>query len=278
MFSQIRETRLHVIIIFIVAQIALSMLANLVFFPRGAFDGIHRVTGGLINPTLSNNLMWLLLVVMGLFFGIGKLRPGDVGLLREKVLPAVFVTLGMWILMQLILIAACLFSEGSLAWHKSWEEKGGLVVMGILLGQLLGNALYEEIAFRGFLLPQVYFKCGGMRDSLSTRHLGAALLISQLIFSLIHIPNRLMKGVMGAPLLIDLLMLIVMGILFALLYLRTKNLLVAVGVHAILNYPTPLVAANVNEQLVVAGLMLLLLISWPIWVGWFRSSVERNDA
>ena len=86
-----------------------------------------------------------------------------------------------------------------------------------------------------------------------------------------------MKGVTGAKLLIDLPLLVVMGILFALIFLRTKNLLVAVGAHAILNYPTPLVETPVNEQLVVAGLILLLLITWPRGVDWGRPSVERNE-
>ena len=57
----------------------------------------------------------------------------------------------------------------------------------------------------------------------------------------------------------------VLGVLLALLYLRTRNLLLVVGVHALINTPTLLVASPVSHE-IVELLAVLLLLAWPwLW-------------
>ncbi len=61
---------------------------------------------------------------------------------------------------------------------------------------LLGNALFEEVIFHGFLLPQCFFLVRGLTSRPRTRPL-VALLVSQLLFAFYHIPLRLSNNVLG---------------------------------------------------------------------------------
>lgn len=71
-----------------------------------------------------------------------------------------------------------------------------------------------------------------------------AALASQVVFVAHHLPNRLAFGLRldGLGALEDLLMLWGMGLAFAIIWLRTRNLFIAVGFHALVNAPTLLLA------------------------------------
>ena len=89
------------------------------------------------------------------------------------------------------------------------------------------TALWEETAFRGFLLPQLYLKLSGHRWV----RLWGALLLSQIVFAAAHIPAHVMiRHLTGLPLLRMLLLQGFAGILLGLLYLRTRNLWIAIGI------------------------------------------------
>ena len=102
----------------------------------------------------------------------------------------------------------------------------------------LGNALFEEIAYRGFLFPQLYLRLAGCGSA--RKRLGLALLISQGLFALSHIPNRIYLGMTPSEIALDLLMLLGWGTIYTLIYLRTDNLFIVVGIHALGNTPTTL--------------------------------------
>jgi TctA family transporter len=63
-----------------------------------------------------------------------------------------------------------------------------LATLGFLVAMLVGIPLYEEVAFRGFLFPQLYLKLGGAYRA----RLWVAAIISALLFALMHLPNRML--------------------------------------------------------------------------------------
>jgi hypothetical protein len=73
--------------------------------------------------------------------------------------------------------------------NPSWGEVGVGAILGLLVAQLFGNALYEGVLFRAVLLDRLVLK---LRD----RRWGfpLALVGSQTIFALLHVPNRLLQG------------------------------------------------------------------------------------
>jgi CAAX protease family protein len=267
MFNKYKETKWLIIIIFLIVQPLLSILQNYLFLRNeyclNIYRAIAQATSGLILPTLVFYLLSIIIIVVILFMLFGKLKLKDLGVESDKVKQAFFITIILWITINCVCAISSLLVDGGINWHSSWAEKGILVVIGIFFGQIFGNAFYEEIAFRGFLLPQFYLKFGGTGEGNTKQKLLVALIVSQLYFALIHIPHRLVNNVSGPTLMIDLFMTFLMGIIFAVYFLRTKNLLLVVGIHSILNYPTALVASPIDDQIIPGILIILLLIFWP---------------
>jgi hypothetical protein len=94
------------------------------------------------------------------------------------------------------------------------------------------------------------------------------LIISQIIFALVHIPNRVYLGLGAGEIALDLLLLTVWGVLFTLIYLRTDNIFLVAGIHALGNAPTSLFApqpglAGAGESLLIYALALLAVFALP---------------
>ncbi len=61
---------------------------------------------------------------------------------------------------------------------------------------------------------------------------------------------------------------VLVGLLFTALYLRTGNLFVAVVAHALVNDPTPVFIAGPDPALFALIGVCLLLLAWPILHRW----------
>jgi membrane protease YdiL (CAAX protease family) len=253
-----REATWWVLAVFLVATVAVAAFVNLVFFRLDSPDAIVRATLGLIDWTLMGSAFSLLIVVGGVIFGLGRLRPAEVGLIAARLPEAIVVTALLWIATQALVMAGAWAALGEIPINPRWAERGVTVVIGALIAQLLGNALAEEIIYRGFLLPQSWLKL----PARTGWRLLVAVLISQSIFALSHIPNRIFYGMTLAEITLDMLMLLLFGVYYAFLYLRTGNLFIAVGVHALANQPASIVQSDLPAPLLLA-LTLLLAIAWP---------------
>ena len=150
-----------------------------------------------------------------------------------------------------------------------WTPERLPLIAGELIAQLLGNASAEEVLFRGFLLTQVVLM---LDEKISSRgwRVTAAVLISQLIFALSHIPQRIVSGYSLAALGPNLIQLWLVGIVFAVLYLRTENIFIAVGVHTLVNAPVTILAMPSKAVAVLLPLILALVLIavWKPLAGW----------
>lgn len=235
-------------------------------FEAGLLHQAVAATGGLVNATLLCNAVALIVIVGGILLSIGRLKLKDVGLCAAKLPQAVIVTLALWAVVQLAELVIGLIQTGAVGFHEGWATRGPAAVIGNLIGQLFGNALFEEIAYRGFLLPQIYLKLCRRWAGSPGKALVVALLLSQGFFALTHIPIRLHQGTVADALPANLLATVAVGAFFCWVYLQTGNLLIAVGVHALINSPTPLLDAPLSPQLAVFVAVVLMLLLWPLWV------------
>jgi len=248
----------------LVVEVLLTVFINLVLFrsawaATNVFGPVRSATGGLVTATLLVNLLNVAVVLIGLLIIVGGLRLKDLGLERSKLSVAVGVTIGLWVALQAVAASVSLVQTGTVRINPSWGQARIGVMLGLLVAQLFGNALYEEILFRAVLLDQLVLK---LRD----RRWGfpLALVGSQTVFALLHVPNRLLRGDTLAEMAGGLGLLFLMGLLFALVYHRTGNLLVAIGVHAVNNSPTMLVATPLSGQFFVTVLLVGLVAAWPV--------------
>ncbi len=212
-------------------------------------------------------LVGLIVIVGGLYFGVARLRPRDVGLRRSTFLPGLAWTLVAWLTIQVIAGAADLLAFGHLTLNATWRVYSVVAVLGIFLfDQLLGNSLFEEIVWRGFLLPQLALKFERRMRRPAVRWT-AAILVSQALFALYHIPIQIYDGEPLASLPFALGPIWIIGILLAVVYLLSGNLYLVIGLHALSDLPLLLFAvpAPLNQFISVLpllGCVCALVVRW----------------
>jgi membrane protease YdiL (CAAX protease family) len=253
---------------FILLHFTCVALVNLVLFAGGAFQPLASATGGLITGSLVANVIFLIVLVTWVMLVDGDLRLTDIGI-RFAGLPfALAASIALWLVAQIIHAIAGLLAHGVIQPAWVWNSAGAYILIGGLLAQVFGNALFEEIAYRGFLFPQVYLRLTGLEE-LNWIRLIAAVLISQSVFALSHIPNRLYLGMTPGAIVVDLVVLLGIGVFFTVLYLYTDNLFLLVGIHALGNAPTTWFRTAPFLEGAGESLLIYALVIAACWAAWW---------
>ncbi|HEY9062232.1 MAG TPA: type II CAAX endopeptidase family protein [Pseudobacteroides sp.] len=251
-----KETTWLTIVIFCITYCIFTAFINLVVFKQNYLGFIPDLTMGIMNETLTANWVNILLFVFILILIQGKLSICDIGLKKNRFLSAVLAVITIWVILQLLNIAVAVVIDGKPVIYSGWNKYGAPYVIGSFIAQILGNALFEEIAFRGFLLVQLSKKCGNKKPNIIL-----GLVISQLIFALIHVPNRILNGMSILEILPSLLIVFLLGVFFSIIYLFTDNLFLAVGIHSLWNMPL-LIFDGLQSIWVVMAMSIVLVIAW----------------
>lgn len=214
----------------IVAQYVLDALFNLVVFRQHWIGAIVRATGKWVNGTLVAYTIMLPVVVGFAILLLGGLRLRDIGLRKEDVRAAIGWTVVPWIV---VAGAEALLHIGHFAFDPAWSKPG--VVGGALIAQIFGNALYEEIVYRGFLTVQLMLM---LERFGRTRAAIWGVVLAQIVFASIHVPMLLNHRTPWPEIAGLMPELFLAGVGLAALYFLTGNLLIVVGVHALVDAPT----------------------------------------
>ena len=231
----------------------------------------HDSIEGSICRILIVNTLLVAGPIVGVLLWYEKLSLQDIGIAWGKLPVAMLFWVGIWLLIQGIELVAGLLLRGHAEIDPAWSG-GGLAIIGLLVGHLFGTALYEEMAFRGFLLRQCFLSLH--RRTKNRRVLSAALaiLVSQLAFTLFHVPWKLLTQGWSANTMGELSGVLLTGIVYSLLYLRTDNLFLVMGVHALGNAPT----SSITPTIGTPNLLLLFIIA--IWILWPRMDRWKEKA
>jgi len=198
-------------------------------------------------------------IALALICGAARLAPRDIGLSRRSLLGGLAVGAAFWLAVQLVHLVAALVTGMPLAVtpHLSFSAQD------LVVQQIAGNALAEEVVFRGFLLVQFALLA---RRSMPRRTAWlVALFASQVVFALTHIPARwVTMDIHGSALLANLVLTGGYGVFYSLIYLRTGMLGLAVAYHALDNVPLQIVDSPLDAHAVAARVMIVLLVAWPL--------------
>jgi membrane protease YdiL (CAAX protease family) len=265
----VRRMPIVVVGLALVLHVALSTLVNFRLFDADWMRTIARVSDGWLSGTLVANLLLIAVVAGGCLGCLGGARPADLGLRWRDLWPGLLATLAMWVTLHAVAVVVAMASGGGLVSGPAWSHPQREAIT--LVGQLFGNAFYEELLFRGCLLVQVGHWLHRGEGRPARRTVALAILLSALVFALQHAPNRL-AGHQGSAwqdlpsAATDLGLLFFSGVVFAGVFVRTGNLFVAIGLHALGNVPMLLLAAPdwVHPATLVAA-MLCLLGFGPRW-------------
>lgn len=269
--DSLKETSWSAIIGFSLIYCVYATFINLVVFKSNVLQPLYELTSGLIDQTLMLNIFSIIVFVFIIILKYGRLSFHDIGFKKNRVLGAAVAIIVVWISMQLINIIGGLVMSGNPVISNLWAKYGFTRVLGDFIGQLFGNCLFEEAAFRGFLLVQVCKKLGGTRGKFL-----AGVLLSQLLFALIHIPNRILNGMNIVEISLNIIVLVLIGVFFAVVYLITDNIFLAIGIHTLWNSPL-LIFEGLPSNLVVFIAAIVLLIIWGKTFGRFCSRANSSS-
>lgn len=260
-FSEVRTAHLSTVAVFLGLHVALKAVFFSSDFLDLVADPIYDLTHGVFTHSASAGFVEI--VFLGSFLlVIGGLRLSDVGLRRSLLLNGLLITGFVWSLCQTFIVFASWIDGGALDFGHPWRPFSSALWAG-LLDAHVGSAFVEEAIYRGFLLPQVFVILRRWSSWSVARSLVASITISQVYFAAWHIPAALRTAASGPEILFYLLQVFLVGILFAAVYLRTGNLFVGIGIHALLNFPGALFVSGTDPFLVVLVTACVILVAWP---------------
>lgn len=267
----------------ILANAVVTTWCNVWFFRYSVLRPIESHSMGLITPTLlANGLLILAILVALLRFGFG-LRFCEMGLCARKFRLSLKVVIVLFLSAQLLCLLLQFVNCGKFELRNDLSVAWFLACIGELIGQLFGNAFFEEVFFRGVLFTQLIRLFGASATSSSGSTLGSskhstaeypncswkavwlAAISSGSIFALQHLPNRLMAGTSVGKLVVEMAGLTVAGVFFAFIYRRTGNIWTSIAFHAMANSLFYLwYAASWVHPLTMAILGFWLLLQKPV--------------
>lgn len=217
------------------------------------FEKIAEGTNYIIQPTFIANFLAIIIFSFIIFY-LGKLKLNDFFINRNKIKQGLKWTLLIWFIVQLFSLGFSYFSENKIVFTDKLN-----ILTGSFIGQFFGNAFLEEGLYRGLILIQFYLI---LRLKFNEKKsIIFAIITSQLLFSLIHIPNRLLINQVD-NLLANLIKLFIVGVIFSLIYLKTKNLIFLIGVHSLINMPFIINETNFPIPLIVLLVTVIISIFW----------------
>ena len=259
----------------IVAALAVNGLAAYFFnFVVGAHHWLGPLalaTQGLIQPTWIMAPTLIIIMIVGLIIHVGGLRWADVGFIPSRIWPAVIFTVALWAMVNGGLAIMDLINHLPMTLDDSWAKLGIPRKAGIFIGQIFGNTPIEEILFRGFLLVQLALI---WRPLGQTKALVIALIASQLIFALMHIPFLIVQGHHFPEICFGLTELFIMGSIFAIIYLATNNLFIAMGTHALANQSMQVPSGSTSVFEGIDVFSCIALAASLLW--WWRGGLVRQ--
>ena len=247
---------LWVLALAVAAHLGLKGVFFSVPFAVGVVFPIEMATGWAVTgATLAGLISWVVLVVA--VIGVaGRLRPSHLGLSASGLAETGPVLLAVWLAVQ---VAGLALSPGGAGPAVPPDAS---VALGRGLQAVFGSGLIEEVFYRGFLLTQIYAHLKGRIDV--ERALVAAVVSTSVYFGVSHVPAGVAMGLSGPDVAGYVVHCALVGTLFAGLFLRSGNLYLAVGAHALLNEPVPLSAPAVDPALLTLIALCLVVLAWPV--------------
>jgi len=217
------------------------------------FDPLKIATNYLIQPTLVVNILSLVIFSL-IIFGLGKLNLGAIFITRKKMYQGITLILCIWLLSQIISLSLSAILTRDVIYSENPNEN-----IGSFVGQFFGNAAFEELIYRGFFFMQLFLLLRTKTNN--WKALIASIILSQLLFALIHIPNRLMINQVD-NLASELIKLFIIGVVLTIIYARSTNLIFLIGVHSLINVPLNFLEPVFPVELIIFIITIIIALFW----------------
>lgn len=233
-------------------------------FFRGAFSLPGIYTEGIVDSLFVLSLIKVAFVGFGVMFWIGQFRGRHLGLGWGKFKTGVLATFFIWAMLQLIIVAYDMITASELGYFSNWQGTGSINIIGGFILYAVGKAFFDELTYRGLLLPQLHLKCQRYLKLDPRIILGIAIIISQTIYLIIQLPLISLFTSTSISSAMTFTSLFFLSIISSLIYLRTKNLYITIGLHAIWYQPIFVAAPAIPHTFILVLLAIGFILVWPL--------------
>ena len=224
---------------------------------------MKNITFGLINEVTFSGFFSILSIWLIITF-VGDVRSDDIRLSKSKFKTSMIVLVCVWLVLNLVTWVFYLLAQGSFVLlNDIWADLPSIPI-GYFLAHIFAVGLIEEFVFRGYFLMEITKKMKLRFDGKKRKtafFLG--ILISNAMFSLLHIPNRIINGTTFLELILNLFLVLGVGVFLSFTYWFTDNIFMAMIFHGLLNYPMLILAPIfISPQLMLLIGGSIFLIIW----------------
>ena len=256
-----KEAPAIVIFLIFVSEIGLNWL--FVNFLYGAFSVPSTLTDGLIQPLFVLSLLKVAFIILGVVVWIGKFRSFQLGATLTDFKIGLISTFFFWSLLQLIFIAIGSISPGGITFLTGQTGTNPLLVLGTFVLFAFSKALYDEVIYRSLVLPQFLIKVRRFIDLPPAATLTITIVLSQVIYLIIQMPLVSLVNT-ETNLSLSFLSLFLLSLLNAVVYFRTRNIFICVGIHTLWFYPLFVVNTSIPQEYMLVAIGLGLIALWPL--------------
>ena len=261
-FRDVKEAPMLLLLLVLLSDIAFNWLY--VNFLRDAFSIPGMYTDGVVDSLLVLSLLKLAFVVLGVVFWIGGFRGRHLGMEWRKYKTGILATFFLWATLQFSQVAYGMVTSSELGYLSNWQSTGSAHIIGGFILYTIGKAFFDELTYRGLLLPQIHLKCRRYINLEDRLTLGLAILISQTIYLIIQLPLISLLTSTGISSAMALTSLFFLSILNSLIYLQTKNLYIVIGMHALWYHPVFVAAPSIPHTFILVLLAIGFILIWPM--------------
>jgi membrane protease YdiL (CAAX protease family) len=280
-FDDFRRAPIYIIIMVILTTIGSNIFFNNYIREKGTFQIIEERTDYLIQDSLVIYYIKISLIIILLILLLGRLKLKDIGLEKRNILPAVVLIISIWLFYQIIGLIYTFAVNGKVVFDDFILNNGWNVVLGQSIAQFFGCGPYEEIIYRVFFIVQIYLLISKKKEEnqgkISKKALTISLISTQIFFALIHIPDRIWENQPLEEYWMDMFSLFMYGVVFALLYLRTNNILIVAGIHALLNWTVSLFMPQFYGWIIIWISYIVILVFYPIIIDKITGRTEEKQ-
>lgn len=276
-FGSIRQASPRIVTAVIVTHLLLKLVIFSQFFLKSVALPVEAATGGIITPvTLAGSISTVVLVGV-LMMVVGSLRLSDLGFSRND-LKTGLVTVAC-LLIAVHLFAIVLLVAAGETFRVTPYPVGQLLLA--ISDAFLGAAVVEECLYRGFLLVQVYYLLSDhvqpwlaktvspslLTSSLLTSSRGmslvASIILTQAYFGINHIGSAMRMG-LEAPVMVGyIFQCAFVGMMLAVVFIRTRSLAVAIVAHGMLNLSLSVIDVPFDTRMLTLVAVCLLMMCLP---------------
>lgn len=261
-FRNVKEAPMILLLLVLFSDIAFNWLY--INFLRGAFSLPGVYTDGVIDSLFVLSLIKGAFVGFGVIFWIGQFRSRHLGLGWEKFKVGMLATCFLWAMLQLIIVAYDMITASEISYFSNWQGTGSINILGGFVLYAIGKAFFDELTYRGLLLPQLHLKCRRYINLDPRLILGIAIVLSQTIYLIIQLPLVSLFASTSSSSAMTLTSLFFLSIINSLVYLRTKNLYITIGLHAIWYQPIFIAAPAIPHTFILVLLAVGFILVWPL--------------